>query len=154
MGLIQKVAMSNWGQKFYKFAADPNNEKFFNNTLPTLESITSGIIYIWATARQKDIDDRRRHLLQTQNILTTVGGVCLGQFVNKKVSNYAEKVIPHIKEECVRKDLHKVVAGLKILLPLLGTACIMRLGLPVLASVISGKVEEKRYEKKNIDLKG
>ena len=153
MGLIQKIALSDLGQKFYRFAANPKNEKFFNNTLPTLESLLSGGVYIWATARQKNIDERRRHLLQVQNVLTTLGGVCLGQFVNRKVSDYAEKVIPYIKEECVRKDLHKVVTGLKIFLPLIGTACIMRLGLPVLASIISGKVEEKRYEKKGLNVK-
>lgn len=147
MGLITKIALSKYGQRFYKFVADPKNEKLVNNITPTLESAVAGIVYIWATDKQKNIDPRRKHMLQVQNVLTTVAGIGLGSYINKKASNYAERIIPHLKGEAV-KDFHKVVAGFKILAPLFATAFLMRLVSPVVAAFISGKVEEKRHKNK------
>ena len=143
MGLIQRIALSNWGQKFYKFAADPKNEKFFNNTLPSAETIASTICYCWATHKQKNIDEDRRALLQWQNVGSGVAGFLLGSWANRKVSNYADKVIPHINKDLI-PDVHKVVTGFKILLPLATTAILMRALIPSVIAWFSGKAEEVR----------
>lgn len=143
MGLIQKIALSNWGQKFYKFAADPKNEKFFNNTLPSMETILATSCYCWATHKQKNIDEDRRALLQWQNVGSGVAGFLLGSWANRKVSNYADKVIPHINKDLI-PDVHKVVTGFKILLPLATTAILMRALIPSIIAWFSGKAEEVR----------
>ena len=147
MGLITKVALSKYGQKFYKFVADPKNEKLVNNTLPTIESAVASSVYIWATARQKGIDEDRRALLQWQNIGSGVVGIALGSFLNNRVSKYADKVIPHLDQKVI-PDAHKVVAGLKVFLPLASTCVLMRCLIPSVVAWFSGKAEEVRRAKK------
>lgn len=148
MGLIQKIALSKWGQKIYKHAADPKNEKFYNNTLPTLESVVAGAMYVIATARQKDIDPDRRALLQWQNISSSIVGIGIGSWLNRKVSNYADKIIPLIDKTKIN-DVHKVVAGLKIFLPCFATAFTMRMAVPSVLAWFSGKAEEVRRAKRD-----
>ena len=148
MGLIQKVALSNLGQRFYRYAADPRNESFFNNTLPSLETIVSTICYCWATHKQKDIDPDRRALLQWQNVGSGVVGFLVGSWANRKVSNYAEKIIPHIDPKIV-PDVHKVIGGLKVGLPIVTTGILMRCIAPSIIAWFSGKAEEVRRSKRD-----
>ena len=155
MGLIQKIALSNWGQKFYKYAADPKNKRFFDTTLPSIETVIATSCYCWATARQKNIDPDQRALLQWQNIGSGVVGFGIGSFLNRKVYNFAEKVIPHIDKKIV-PDIHKVVGGLQVLLPCFATAVTMRMAIPSVIAWFSGKAEEvrraKRDEKKKLNV--
>ena len=156
MGLIQKVALSGVGQKFYKFAADPKNEKFFNNTLPSLETIVSTICYCWATHKQKNIEPDQKALLQWQNVGSGVVGFFIGSWANRRVSNYAEKIIPHIDKKLI-PDVHKVVTGFKIIAPALATMILMRTIAPSIVAWFSGKAEEvrraKRDQKKGLNVK-
>lgn len=147
MGLITKVALSKYGQKFYKFVADPKNEKLVNNITPTLESAVATAVYCYATARQKNIDEDRRALLQWQNIGSGVVGIAIGSLLNNKVSKYADKVIPHLDQKVI-PDAHKVVAGIKIFLPLASTCILMRCLIPSVVAWFSGKAEEVRRAKK------
>lgn len=155
MGLIQKIALSKWGQKFYKYATDPKNEKFFATTLPSLETVVATSCYVWATARQKDIDEDRRALLQWQNVGSGVVGFCLGSWLNRKSYNYVEKIIPKIKPELI-PDVHKVVTGLRVGIPALVTMLLMRCVAPSVTAYLSGKAEEvrraKRDEKKKLNV--
>lgn len=155
MGLIQKIALSKWGEKFYRHAADPKNCNLYNNILPTLESGVAGIMYVIATARQKDIDPDRRALLQWQNVSSSVVGIALGSWLNRKVTKYAEKIVPLVDKKLIN-DVHKVTAGLKILLPCAATAFTMRMAIPSVLAWVSGKAEEvrraRRDEKKKLNV--
>ena len=146
MGLINRIALSDLGQRFYKYAADPKNESFFNNTLPTIETGVATLCYIWATHKQKDIDDDRKALLQWQNVGSGLVGIALGSWLNRRASAYVEKIIPHLRQDLI-PDAHKVVTGLKVAIPICVTALLMRTGIPSVIAWFSGKAEEVRRSK-------
>lgn len=141
-------------QKFYKKACDPKHDAFFNNTLPTLESVASTICYVVATEKQDGIPRSQKNVLQWQNVLSGVAGVAIGSVANRKVTKFANKLVPLIDKEHV-EDVHKVVAGTKVVLPLIVTALLMRLVMPVVVAQASTMIEDHRRAKKNqkIDVK-
>ena len=141
-------------QKFYKKACDPKHDAFFNNTLPTLESVASTLCYIVSTEKQQGIPREQKNVLQWQNVLSGVAGVAIGSVANRKVTKFANKLVPLIDKEHV-EDVHKVVAGTKVVLPLIATALLMRLVMPVVVAQVSTMIEDHRRAKKNqkIDVK-
>ena len=141
-------------QKFYKKACDPKHDAFFNNTLPTLESVASTICYVVATEKQDGIPRSQKNVLQWQNVLSGVAGVAIGSVANRKVTKFANKLVPLIDKEHV-EDVHKVIAGTKVVLPLIATALLMRLVMPVVVAQASTMIEDHRRAKKNqkIDVK-
>ena len=141
-------------QKFYKKACDPKHDAFFNNTLPTLESVASTICYVVATEKQDGIPRSQKNVLQWQNVLSGVAGVAIGSVLNRKVTGFANKLIPLINKEHI-EDVHKVIAGTKVVLPLIATALLMRLVMPVVVAQASTMIEDHRRAKKNqkIDVK-
>ena len=141
-------------QKFYKKACDPKHDAFFNNTLPTLETVASTLCYIVSTEKQKDIPREQKNVLQWQNVLSGVAGIAVGSVANRKVTKFANKLVPLIDKEHV-EDVHKVIAGTKVVLPLIATALLMRLVMPVVVAQASTMIEDHRRAKKNqkIDIK-
>lgn len=141
-------------QKFYKKACDPKHDAFFNNTLPTLESVASTLCYIVSTEKQDGIPREQKNVLQWQNVLSGVAGVAIGSVANRKVTKFANKLVPLIDKEHV-EDVHKVIAGTKVVLPLIATALLMRLVMPVVVAQASTMIEDHRRTKKNqkIDVK-
>ena len=141
-------------QKFYKKACDPKHDAFFNNTLPTLESVASTLCYIVSTEKQNGIPREQKNVLQWQNVLSGVAGVAIGSVLNRKVTGFANKLIPLINKEHI-EDVHKVIAGTKVVLPLIATALLMRLVMPVVVAQASTMIEDHRRAKKNqkIDVK-
>lgn len=141
-------------QKFYKKACDPKHDAFFNNTLPTLESVASTLCYIVSTEKQNGIPREQKNVLQWQNVLSGVAGVAIGSVLNRKVTGFANKLVPLIDKEHV-EDVHKVIAGTKVVLPLIATALLMRLVMPVVVAQASTMIEDHRRAKKNqkIDVK-
>ena len=141
-------------QKFYKKACDPKHDTFFNNTLPTLESVASTLCYIVSTEKQNGIPRSQKNVLQWQNVLSGVAGIAIGSIANRKVTKFANKLVPLIDKEHV-EDVHKVVAGTKVVLPLIATALLMRLVMPVVVAQASTMIEDHRRAKKNqkIDVK-
>lgn len=141
-------------QNFYKKACDPKHDAFFNNTLPTLETAVSTAFYCFATEKQKDIPREQKNVLQWQNVLSGVAGMAIGSVANRKVTKFANKLVPLIDKEHV-EDVHKVVAGTKVVLPLIATALLMRLVMPVVVAQASTMIEDHRRAKKNqkIDVK-
>ena len=135
-------------QNFYKKACDPKNANFFNNTLPTLETLVSTGCYMVATDRQKNIPREQKRVLQWQNVLGGVAGMAVGSCLNRKVSKFASELAPKIDKNIC--DVHKVEAGLKVGLPLLATALIMRFAVPIVTAFASTKIEDYRRSKKNI----
>ena len=141
-------------QKFYKKACDPKHDAFFNNTLPTLETVASTLCYIVSTEKQDGIPREQKNVLQWQNVLSGVAGVAIGSVAKRKVTKVANKLVPLIDKEHV-EDVHKVVAATKVVLPLIATALLMRLVMPVVVSQASTMIEDHRRAKKNkkIDVK-
>ena len=141
-------------QKFYKKACDPKHDAFFNNTLPTLETVASTLCYIVSTEKQREIPREQKNVLQWQNVLSGVAGMAIGSVANRKVTKFANKLVPLIDKEHV-EDVHKVVAGTKVVLPLIATALLMRLVMPVVVAQASTMIEDHRRAKKNqkIDIK-
>ena len=141
-------------QNFYKKACDPKHDAFFNNTLPTLETVASTLCYIVSTEKQKEIPREQKNVLQWQNVLSGVAGIAIGSMANRKVTKFASKLVPLIDKEHV-EDVHKVVAGTKVVLPLIATALLMRLVMPVVVAQASTMIEDHRRAKKNqkIDIK-
>ena len=141
-------------QNFYKKVCDPKHDAFFNNTLPTLETVASTLCYIVSTEKQNGIPREQKNVLQWQNVLSGVAGVAIGSVANRKVTKFANKLVPLIDKEHV-EDVHKVVAGTKVVLPLIATALLMRLVMPVVVAQASTMIEDHRRAKKNkkIDVK-
>lgn len=139
-------------QNFYKKACDPKNASFFNNTLPTLETLASTACYIVATEKQKEIPREQKNVLQWQNVLSCVGGMAVGSWLNRKVSKVANELAPKIDKNIC--DVHKVEAGLKVGLPLVATAVLMRCIVPTVVAQASTMIEDHRREKKaKLDIK-
>ena len=139
-------------QKFYKRACDPKNAGFYNNTLPTLESLASGAMYVYMTEKQKDIPREQKNVLQYQNVLGTIGGMALGSYLNRKVTKFADQLAPKIDKDIV--DVHKVKSGICVGLPILATAVVMRFLVPIATAQVSTMIEDYRREKKNkLDVK-
>ena len=141
-------------QNFYKKACDPKHDAFFNNTLPTLETVASTLCYIVSTEKQDGIPREQKNVLQWQNVLSGVAGIAIGSVANRKVTKFANKLVPLIDKEHI-EDVHKVVAGTKVALPLIATALLMRLVMPVVVAQASTMIEDHRRAKKNqkIDVK-
>lgn len=139
-------------QKFYKKVCDPKNAGFYNNTLPTLESLASGAMYVYMTEKQKDIPREQKNVLQYQNVLGTIGGMALGSYLNRKVTKFADQLAPKIDKDIV--DVHKVKSGICVGLPILATAVVMRFLVPIATAQVSTMIEDYRRAKKNkLDIK-
>ena len=51
-------------------------------------------------------------------------------------------------------DAHKIMGGIRVALPLVTTAVLMRCVLPVATAFVSGEIEERRSKKKEgLDIK-
>lgn len=144
-GWLKRFFESKPVQKFYKKACDPKNADFFNNTLPTLETLVSTGCYMYATSRRKEIPKEQRNVLQWQNVLGGVAGMAVGSLLNRKVSNLAKALEPKLDKNIV--DIHKVKAGLCVGLPLLATALVMRFAVPVVTAQASTMIEDYRRKK-------
>ena len=139
-------------QKFYKKVCDPKHANFFNNTLPTIETGVSTLLYCWATAKQKDIPSEQKAVLQWQNILGGIAGIIVGTALNRKVSKFANELAPKIDKKIV--DIHKVKTGILVGLPILATGILMRCVSPTVVAQVSTMIEDYRREKKNkLDVK-
>ena len=152
VSLIQRFFESKPMQRLYKAACDPKNESFFNNTLPTIETAVATSAYVWSTEKQEGIPREQKNVLQWQNVLSGVAGMVVGSYANKKITNVTNQVIPKLKPE-IMHDAHKVVSGLKILMPVVMTSLIMRFALPTLIAQGSTMIEDyRRAKKKKLDI--
>ena len=147
---IDWFAKSKWGTKLYKYAASEKGQKFFYNTMPTMETCLSTVIYIAATEKQKKLDRREKNVLQWQNVLSGVIGAAAGTYLNRKVFDFGDKIIAHVDPKKV-PDVHKINGAIRVAAPIIVTSLIMRFAMPVLTAFISGELEEKRAQKKKLD---
>lgn len=144
---LYKFSISQTGQRFYKWICNPDKHKFLNNTLPTIETAICTGLYCFATEKQKDIPRDQKNLLQWQNVLGGIAGMCMGSFFNRKASNFVEQLAPKIDKNLI--DVHKVKTGLAIGLPIAMTALTMRFIIPVLTTQVSTIIEDYRRAKRD-----
>lgn len=145
-GCLKRFFESKPVQQFYKKACDPKHADFFNNTLPTLETLVSTGCYMYSTQKQKNIPSDQKKVLQWQNVLGGVAGMGIGSFLNRKVSKLANELAPKLDKNIC--DIHKVKAGLCVGLPLLATSMVMRFLVPIVSAQASTMIEDHRRAKK------
>ena len=136
------IAKSKVGQKIYQSVLDPSKDKFWNNTLPILETSASSICYIAATQVQKNIDDKSKKAMQWQNILSWVFSIGISAKLNKSVTKLGEQLVKHLKPEVI-PDSHKVTNGIKVGLPIAVVTLINRFILPTVFVPISSVIRDK-----------
>ena len=149
--LLEKFANSKVGTKVYKWASTDKGQKWLYESLPTLETVVSTSCYVYATEKQ-DLSRREKNVLQWQNVLPALVGMAVGTYLNKKAFSFGENVIKNLKPEMI-SEAHKIMGGIRVALPLVTTAILMRWILPVATAFISGEIEEKRSQKnKKLDI--
>ena len=151
MNPIEWFAKTKVGTRFYKWAASEKGQKFTATTLPTLESIAAGTMYVIATECQKNLDRREKNVLQWQNVLSSLCGITVGSYLNKKAFDFGERVIKYLDPQKV-PDLHKSQGAIRVLGSIALTAFTMRFVMPVITAFASGEIEEYRNKKK-LDIK-
>lgn len=152
--VFEWFAKTQTGQKIYKWCSEGNHDKFLNHTLPQCETILSTAIYVWSTAKQKNIDEDRKNLLQIQNVGSGVIGLVLAGAANRWVGKQGEAIIKDLDTKKIDpKSIRQISTGIRVILPIVTTAIVMRFLLPSLLAGFSGKVMDKVRERKNLDLK-
>ena len=147
--IFENFAKSKTGQKIYKWACKPKSEHFLNNTLPQVETVLSTACYVWSTAKQKNIEKDQRDLLQIQNIGSGLIGLAIGSWANRKVGKLGEDIIKDLDPKKLDpKAIRKISTGLRVGLPIMFTAIVMRFLLPSLLAGFSGKLMDKAREKR------
>lgn len=136
------IAKSKWGQKIYKNILDPSKDKFWNNTMPLIETSVASLCYIGATAVQKNIDDKSKKAMQWQNVLSWVFSLAISAKLNKSVTKFGEKIIKGLKPELMT-DAHKVINGIQVGLPIAVVTLINRFALPTVFVPISSVIRDK-----------
>ena len=147
--IFENFAKSKTGQKIYKWACEPQSEHFLNNTLPQVETVLSTACYVWSTAKQKNIEKDQRDLLQIQNVGSGLIGLAIGSWANRKVGKLGEDIIKDLDPKKLDpKAIRKISTGLRVGLPIMSTAIVMRFLLPSLLAGFSGKLMDKAREKR------
>lgn len=154
--ILEKIATSKTGQKVYSWCADgPQREKFLNTNLPQVETVLSTACYCWSTNKQK-IEKDQKQLLQIQNVGSGLVGLGVAGAANKWVYNKGEEIIKDLDSTKLDpKALRKVSTGIRVALPLVTTAIVMRWVIPTLIAGFSGKVMDKKreHDKQKLDIK-
>ena len=91
--ILSNIGSSRTGQRFFKWACKPASEKFLNNTLPQIETLLATTCYVISTAKQKNIDDDRKKMLQIQNVASGLVGIGIASSANRAIGKFGEKVI-------------------------------------------------------------
>ena len=142
--ILSTVGNSNAGQRFFKWAVNPANEKILNQTLPQIETIIATGCYMASTARQKNIDKDQRDMLQIQNVASGVVGLTLATVMSRKIGKFGEDVIKHLDPKKIPiENMSKVQTGLRVGIPLVTTALCMRFIIPSAIAMFSGKIMDK-----------
>lgn len=149
--IFTRIARSKWGQRVYENILDPKKDKFWNNTMPLIETSVASCCYIGATAVQKNIDDKSKKAMQWQNVLSWGVSLLIAGALNRNVTKAGEGIIKHLNPDLI-KDAHKVVNGLQVGLPIAVVTLINRFALPTLFVPLSSKIRDGIDKVKSIDI--
>lgn len=149
-GALTKVAKSNVGSSFYKWATSDKGQKLLCIGLPLAETAVATTTRVVATEKLK-ISRREKNVLQGQNIVPAVVGITAGAFLNKKVFELSENIGKNLDPNKV-KNIDLVKGAVKVLGPIATTCMLMRLVLPVATAFVTSKIEDKKAKNK-LDVK-
>lgn len=151
--ILAKLANTKTGQRIGKWATQPNKEKLLNHTLPQVETVLATSCYVWSTAKQKNIDEDRKKLLQIQNIGSGVVGLVLAGAANRWVGKKGEEIIKYLDTTKIDpKSIRQISTGLRVGLPIVSTAFCMRFLIPTAIAAFSGKIMDRAREDKQKSL--
>ena len=155
--ILSNVGNSRTGQKFFKWAVNPANEKILNQTLPQVETVVATGCYMISTAKQKNIDKDRKDMLQIQHIASGVVGLTLATAMSNKIGKFGEAVIEQLDPKKIpSKELDGISSGIRVGIPLITTALCLRFLIPSAIAMFSGKIMDKvraGREHKKLDCK-
>lgn len=154
--IFEAFAKTKAGQKIYKWCADGNHDKFLNQTLPQAETVLSTCCYVYSTAKQKNIDEDRKNLLQIQNVGSGLIGLVLAGAANRWVGKQGEAIIKDLDTTKIDpKSIRQMSTGIRVILPIATTALVMRFILPSILAGFSGKMMDKvrEYRERKVDIK-
>ena len=155
--VLANIGNSKAGQKFFGWASQPKSEKFLNNTLPQIETVFSTACYMISTAKQKNIDDDRKKMLQIQHVASGAVGLTVASFANRAVGKFGESVAKNLDPKKLDPNaIKQVTNGIKVGLPIVTTAFCMRFAIPTAIALFSGKTMDKvrEHRKNKLDVKG
>lgn len=157
--ILTKTASSKAGQRFYKYLLEPKREAFLQTQLPCIESLVCLGSYMYATARDKKIPEERKPILQWQNVLNGVIGMAVSGGLNAWISKKGKEIIKHLHPENIEK-FSRVCDGIKVGLPILVTALVMRFGISTLSVPMSDAAKKmcnlfkSKDDPSRVDLRG
>ena len=150
VGALTRFAKSGIGSSLYKWGTTEKGKEFLCVGMPLLDTFLSTASRVYATEKQK-LTRREKNILQAGHIVPAIFGIGIGSVLNRKVYDLADNVTKYLDPNKV-KDINKINSALKVGFPLLTTAMLMRLILPIATAFVTGEVEERRAKKK-LDIK-
>lgn len=141
VNIFTKIATSARGQKIFKKMLDPQNQDWYNKTLPNIETTAATVAYVLATHVQKDIDKDSKTALQIQNILSWIASLALATPLNKGIQKFGDKVIKGLDPKNI-PDVHKCINGIRVGAPIAMVIGINRFLLPTLFVPVSSKIRD------------
>ena len=154
MGLVvnalTKFANSNMGTAFYKWTNGEKEQKLLCIGLPLVETAIATTTRVVATEKLK-LSRREKNVLQGQNIIPALVGITLGSYLNKKVFELSDNIGKFLDPKKV-ENINLVKGAIKVATPILSTALLLRLALPVATALFTSKAEDKK-EKNKLNIK-
>ena len=120
----------------------------FNRNIPIIETAFSGVCYCGAIALNNNLDKKRKPALYWQTILGCLFGMTASKAIDNSINGLRNKICENVSKVNIPK-VNKVVSGLRIAIPLVTTATITRIAVPVALVPLSTKIEEIRKGKIN-----
>lgn len=144
------IAKSSIGQNIYSKMLNPSKEKFWNNTLPLIETSVASCLYMMSAQVQRDIDPKSKQAIQWQNFLSWVVSIGMSIPLNKKIGKFGENIIKELEKidsKAHIKDIHKLTNGIKVGIPLVVVTLLNRYIIPSILVPISSVLRDKTIKK-------
>lgn len=144
------IAKSSIGQNIYSKMLNPSKEKFWNNTLPLVETSVASGLYMISAQVQRDIDSKSKQAIQWQNFLSWVVSIGLSIPMNKKIGKFGEDIIKELNKTNLKapiQDLHKITNGIRVGIPLTIVTILNRYLIPSILVPISSVLRDKTIKK-------
>ena len=134
-------------KRYCEWANKPKVDKYLNNGFPLVESAYVTSLYCIDIKASKDIPEERKNPLVYNSLICMVAGMFGGITLNKLIKPIENDVVKNLEKMDIKKVTH-VIAGIRIILPLLLTSLCLRFIVPIAATPTSVFVDEHFKSKK------
>ena len=117
--------------------------------MPIIETGFAGLCYCTFTYFNKNLDEKRKPAIMWQNILGCVFGITISKKIDNSINGFRNNLCKEMTNLKQINKVDKVINGVKIAVPLITTATITRIAIPILLVPISTKIEQLRLKHKN-----